>query len=114
MEQPAPEPEPQPEPEPVQPEPPRSEPVEPTPKPKASAKRAAANRDVILDRLSRMKEPKREEVMTTVEEHSNEPTKIVEEIKKTRGRLKVLRSAEELLRAPTPPVDDASESQPPA
>ena len=72
------------------------EPVEVKPK---QSEKSKVNRELILDRLSRMKAPKRDEILATVEDLSKqEPQQIKEEIKKTRGRLKVLKSAEELLK----------------
>ena len=65
---------------------------------KAVPKKAKVNRDMILDRLSRMKSVKRDEILDTVETLSQEPDQIKEEIKKAKGRLKILKSAEELLK----------------
>lgn len=73
------------------------EPTPPAPKPKPKPR--TATKDQLLDRLSRMRTNKREDIMNKIEELSKEPEKISEIIKSTRGRLKILKTAEELLNA---------------
>jgi len=84
------------------------EPTPPAPKPKPKPR--TATKEQLLDRISRMRTNKRENIMDQVEELSKDPEKISEIIKSTRGRLKILKTAEELLNANDPEPEEEKES----